>query len=425
MKNRLMFIGVAVVFIAASCARNQVSVTRPDSLSNKIILEWNEVAFRAFGGTSYQHSLMASRINAMTHLAMHDAVNAVKPVYATYVFNGMDELADPTAAAGSAAYTVLMHETPDQKKFLDSSLLVSLAAIPDGEAKKRGIELGRKAGLAIIEARASDGSASETIGKIPPSKVAGVYQHVPPFDLVFAPKWELVKPFSLQRKDQFRPGSYPALNSEAYAIAFKEIKSAGSKQSMERTGEQTAYAKFWYEFSEIGWNRVGRTVAADKKMELHETARLFALLNMALADAYIAGWDAKFYYNFWRPYTAVRAADIDGNPLTEADKNWEPLEATPPVHDYPSTHSALGNAGAAVLAALLGDQTAFTMTSFTAQPAGSMRSFQSFSQAANENADSRVQAGIHFRFSCIAGQKLGTEIGNWTADNYLKRLKEE
>jgi hypothetical protein len=143
---------------------------------------------------------------------------------------------------------------------------------------------------------------------------------------------------------------------------------------------------------------------------------------MAIADAYTAGWDSKVYYNFWRPYTAIRKAAMDENHKTSPEENWEPQEPTPPVHDYPSTHSALGNAAATVLASLLGDSTGFTMSSPTAVPAGSTRTFNSFSEAAIENANSRVMAGIHFRFSCEAGLELGKKIGKWTIENHLKPL---
>src|SRR6185436_17035312 len=143
---------------------------------------------------------------------------------------------------------------------------------------------------------------------------------------------------------------------------------------------------------------------------LFATARLFALLNMALTDSYTAGWDSKFYYNFWRPYTAIRAAATDGNDNTLEDLHWEPAEITPPVPDYPSTHSALGNAAATVLTHFFGDHSSFSGTSTTASPAGAIRSFSSFMQAADENADSRVRAGIHFRFACEAGQQLGNKV---------------
>ncbi|HKZ65976.1 MAG TPA: vanadium-dependent haloperoxidase, partial [Chitinophagaceae bacterium] len=235
--------------------------------------------------------------------------------------------------------------------------------------------------------------------------------------------WENVRLFALQTKNQFRPASHPALNSAEYVTAYNEVKEKGKINNSTRTADQSAFAKFWYEFSEAGWNRVARTAASDKKLNLWDAARLFALVDMALADSYIAGWDAKFHYNFWRPYTAIRNAAADENTLTSPDEQWEPAEPTPPVQDYPSTHSALGNAAATVLARILGDNTAFTMTSFTAIPAGNTRSFASFSQAANENAASRVMAGIHFRFSCDAGQELGDKIGNWIIENHLNPIK--
>jgi hypothetical protein len=419
-KIGLMMIAWMATLGAISCSRNNDTATAIEKLPGTVVLEWNETAFKAFDGPVYQHSLMASRINAMTHLAMHDALNAIHPKYATYAFKDKDAGADPIAAAASAAYTVLLHEIPAKKNFLDSALQLSLASVAEGDAKSRGIQLGKQAAQSIITDRYNDGSAGDPIAQIPPSSLPGVYQAVPPFNIVFAPYWENVKLFTLQTKDQFRSAPHPALNSMEYETAYNEIKGKGKINSTTRTADQSAYAKFWYEFSEAGWNRVARTAAVSKKLNLLETARLFALVDMALADSYIAGWDAKFHYNFWRPYTAIRSAEADNNTNTSPDEQWEPAEPTPPVQDYPSTHSALGNAAATVLARILGDNTAFTMTSFTA---GGTRNFTSFSQAANENADSRVMAGIHFRFSCDAGQELGNKIGNWAVDNKLKPVK--
>lgn len=420
MKKTMLRVGVIASLFVSSCSRNNDSADAIENLPGTVVLEWNEIAFKAFDGPLYQHSLMASRINAMTHLAMHDALNAIHPKYATYSFKGKDAEANPVAAAASAAHSILLHEIPAKKNFLDSALQLSLASVTDGDAKVRGIQLGKQAAQSIIDERNNDGSAGNPFGQIQPSSVPGVYQAVPPFSIVFAPNWENVKLFALQTKNQFRPVPHPALNSAEYTKSYNEVKEKGKINSVTRTAEQSSYAKFWYEFSEAGWNRVARTVASDKKLNLLGTARLFALVDMAIADAYIAGWDAKFHYNFWRPYTAIRTAEADNNAFTSPDAQWQPAEPTPPVHDYPSTHSALGNAGATVLARILGDNTAFTMTSFTAQPAGSTRSFTSFSQAADENADSRVMAGIHFRFSCVAGQELGDKIGHWTVDNQLK-----
>jgi hypothetical protein len=408
---------------AISFSWNNDKVNAIENLPGKTVLEWNETAFKAFDGPVYQHSLMASRINAMTHLAMHDALNAIHPKYASYVFSGRDTKADPIAAAASAAYTVLLHEIPGKKNFLDSALRKSLSSVTTGYSKERGIKLGRQAAQAIIADRNNDGSNGELTAQVRPSGTPGVYQAVPPFNFVFAPNWENVKLFSLQTKHQFRPLSHPPLNSPEYTAAYNEVKQEGKLISTTRTADQSTYTKFWYEFSEAGWNRVARTVAENKKLNLWDAARLLALVDIALADSYIAGWDAKFHYNFWRPYTAIRNAGLDNNSNTVPDEQWEPAEPTPPVQDYPSTHSALGNAAATVLARILGDNTPFTMTSFTAIPAGSTRSFTSFSQAANENADSRVRAGIHFRFSCEAGQELGNKIGQWVVDNRLTLVK--
>lgn len=419
----IIFIIAVITCLTPACSTESYSDSDIEVLSNNVILEWNEVAYQAFGGEAYLHSLMASRINAMMHLAMHDALNAISPVYSTYAFTGRDADANHIAAAASAAHTVLMHEIPEKKEFLDSALQQSLSAVAESNAKTRGVQLGKQAGQSIINTRSNDGSAGDPFSPVPPSTIAGGYQAVPPFDILFAPYWVDVKPFGLQRKDQFRSEPHPSINSDEYALAFNEVKENGRLNSSAQTKDQTAYANFWYEFSEAGWNRVTHISASEKKLNLMETARLFALVDMAMADAYIAGWDSKFYYNLWRPYTAIREADLDGNDHTIKDPQWEPVMPTPPVQDYPSTHSALGNATATVLANIVGDQTPFTMNSPTALPGSGARSFTSFKQAANENADSRVKAGIHFRFACEAGQELGDKIGQWMVDNHLKPLK--
>ena len=406
-----------------SCSKLGPSVGPVSSQPAAGILHWNKIAYTAFGGPEYQHSLMAARINAMMHLAIHDALNGIEEKYSRYAFTGKDNKADANAAAAVAAHVILLNEIPDRKTYLDSVLSQSLTAVKNDEAKTRGIALGKAAGQAVLNKRINDGSTGDIFGQIPQSEQSGIYQPVPPFNIMYAPFWENVKLFSLEKKDQFRSAPQPELSSKAYAIDFNEVKEAGKLNSATRTPDQTAYAKFWYEFSEVGWNRVANTVITSKKLNMLEAARLLALVDMAIADAYTAGWDSKIHYNFWRPYTAIRKAHIDGNNETAPDVTWEPAEHTPPVQDYPSTHSALGNAAATVLAGVLGDKTPFSVTSTTAFPAGSIRNFNSFSQAAKENADSRVRAGIHFRFSCDAGLELGKNVGKWTLDNDLRPVK--
>ncbi len=425
MKNNLFSIILTSLLALFFACKDANDIAAPDltKYSNQIILDWNVAVFETMGGAVTQHSLLGSRVYAMTHLAMHDALNAISPRYQSYAFHEKDKSADPIAAVASAAYEVLVASQPDQKPMLDARLATSLAAVPEGKAKTQGIDLGKKAAAAILALRQNDGAFQDPISPVPPSNgQAGVYQGVPPFGFLFAPHWRTMQPFCLENPEQFRVGPHPALGSPAYADDFEEVKRVGQKLSASRTTEQTAIAKFWYEFSEIGWNRVARVVAEGRQLDLPGTARLFALVNMAMADSYTAGWDSKFHYNFWRPYTAIRAAETDGNPNTTADPQWEPAEPTPPVQDYPSTHSTLGNAAATVLATVLGDQTPFTMMSTTADPAGAVRSFGSFSQAAHENAESRVLAGIHFRFSCVKGLELGEKIGKWAVEQHLKPL---
>ncbi|MBC7919904.1 MAG: phosphatase PAP2 family protein [Ferruginibacter sp.] len=420
-----LLLGVTFLF---SCNRFR-EIIHPDKpgkgkpfreYSNRIILDWNAVAQKTMEGPAYA-SLLSSRL-AMVHLAMHDALNAIAPVYQTYALQSRDSQAEPVAAAASAAHAVLLASFPDKQTLLDSALNQSLATVAAGEGKTRGIALGKQAGQALVGMRQNDGAFGNPIGEVNNPLEPGFYQPVPPTPFVFAPFWATMPPFSLESPSQFRSVPQPALDSKAYADAFHEVKTVGVKNSQTRTADQTAYAKYWYELSEIGWNRITRIAATDQKLDLLTTARLLALVNMALTDSYTAGWDSKFYYNFWRPYTAIRAAETDGNPATAADEAWEPLLDTPPVHDYPSTHSALGNAATTVLASLLGDKTKFTMTSPSADPANATRSFYSFSQAAKENADSRVMAGIHFRFACQAGLELGHQVGKWTVEKHLRPL---
>ena len=390
--------------------------------SNEVVLTWNMAAYNAMG-EGYLHALLAARINAMVHLAMHDAINATNAKYETYLPVKKEAGADPEAAAAVAAHTVLVSCMPDKKNMLDSLLTTSLARIAEGNGKKRGIAIGKTCGDAIIANRAGDGADKNPVDKLEASTAPGVYNIVPPFDFVFAPYWKTMKLFSLKKHDQFRSVPPPALNSKAYTDAFNEVKAVGGINSSTRTPDQTSYAKFWYEYSEIGWNRMARIVTVDRKLDLHTSARLFALLNMALADSYSAGWDSKFNYNFWRPYTAIRAAANDGNPNTEPDTSWTSQEPTPPVPDYPSTHSVLGSAGATVLASVLGDNTSIVMVSKTPGYTGSTRTYKSFSEAAYENADSRLRAGIHFRFAFESGLEMGKQIGKWTVENHLKPLK--
>jgi hypothetical protein len=234
-----------------------------------------------------------------------------------------------------------------------------------------------------------------------------------------------VTPFTLRSGAQFRldPPEYFDLTSEEYTADYNEVKSVGEVNSPSRTAEQSQIAAFWYEPSAQGWNRLTRVVSAQHNLDLWENARLFALVNFALADAYIAHFDSKYLYNFWRPVTAIRAGDTDGNPDTVADPAWTSFLVTPSIPDYPSGHSTAGGAAAMALARFFGqDQIPFTTTSGPPFP-GITRTFVSFSHAAQENADSRVFAGIHFPTACTDGLRLGKQVGRFVFNHSLDPVK--
>jgi membrane-associated phospholipid phosphatase len=285
---------------------------------------------------------------------------------------------------------------------------------------ERGLATGAEAARAILAVRAGDGADRQLT--YTPARHVGAYRYTPGFDFLFSPHWRHLRPFGLATPSQFRVAAPPSPESAAYARAFEEVKSLGGRASTVRSEEQASIAHFWYEFSDIGWNRVARVVARQRGLDVWDAARLFALVNMALADSYIAGWDSKLHYDFWRPVTAIRMAAEDFNPATIADPEWEPLLPTPPVQDHPSTHSVLGSAAATVMAGLLGDATPFAMASTTALADDPVRRFPSFSAAAAENGESRILAGLHFRFAVAAGLDMGERIGRHLLANHLRPL---
>src|SRR5882724_12714529 len=278
----LTYLGILLVgFSVTACEKDPVDPKPADvfpAISNKVILDWNATALKALEAPNYQHVLSASRLYAMMHIAQYDALNSIKPVYKNYCNTAGDAAAHPVAAAAVAAYTVLLHQLPAKKAMLDSQLAKAIDTILDLNAKQKGIALGLQCGNAIIDLRKDDGAFQDPIGVVAPSTVPGVYQAVPPFNFVFAPFWRTMKPFGLLQPQQFRSAPYPALQSAAYKKDFEEVKKMGKKNSLQRTAEQTSYAKFWYEYAEIGWNRIASVAAGKDKTDLLTTARLFAIL---------------------------------------------------------------------------------------------------------------------------------------------------
>jgi PAP2 superfamily len=393
-----------------------VKAAWPVTGAGDVVINWSLIAHGAIvRDNGYIDPLPASRALAMMQIAMHDAVNAVTPRYRSWTYKDRERDADARIAAAAAAHVVLSSLYPSQIDQLDAAFGQDTADAGHGKRFERSRSLGGAVARAVLNARRDDG-AERRVAYVESGR-NGRYRHVPGFDFVNRPGWKDLRPFALQSPSEFRVAPPPALDSEAYARALAEVRTLGGKSSSMRTKEQTEFAHFWYEHSEITWNRIGRLLARAQGLDLAETARLFALLNMALADGYIAGWDSKQHHDFWRPVTAIR--QVPG------EQDWTPLLTTPPVQDHPSTHSALGAAAATILAHLTGPgDTSFEVTTATALPHAPSRRFPHVRAAAIENAESRVVAGLHFRFACEAGLELGERTGREVLMRHLRAFDE-
>jgi hypothetical protein len=411
------------------------------------VFDWNIVGFEATASAG-QNNIVLSRTIAMMQLAVHDALNAIDRRYEPYLYAGKPEpSAAPDAAIAAAAHDVLAEVlpswgSPEQRvkalTIIERAYTAAIAKMPEGAAKTKGLSIGRAAAATILMVRKADGSSapSQYTPGSEPGKWRPHLNPVPPDppigDPVLAagnwpamlPQWKQVVPFTMGAPWQFRLPGPPTLASPQYARDFEEVRLLGSKTSTARTAEQSEIARFWYEGSAQGWSRIARVVAAQRGLDRWDNARLLALVNAVIADGFIAGADTRYFFDFWRPVTAIRAADTDGNDATIADPVWESFLNTPPIPDYPSTHSVAGGAASTVLAHFFGsDQIAFGTTSGPPFP-GITRSFSSFSRAAQENADSRVYAGIHFRSACRDGITLGKQIGRRSFMQYLQPFRE-
>jgi membrane-associated phospholipid phosphatase len=383
------------------------------------VIAWNAVATEAYLPTQGLEPLPQSRTFAMMHAAIHDALNATHQRYEFYT-PGMLVVRDasPDAAVAAAAYGVLIALVPTQQPLIQDAYKSALAEIPDGPAEDKGIVVGKAAAASILARRFDDGVIEASTKPYVPTGLPGDYTFTPPFDvpplgpLAVLPGWGAVTPFAIDLDDHRVPGP-DSITSIAYALDFAYLKAIGEVNSTYRTAEESEIARFWYEDSPIGWNRIARTALLQQKVGLWESARILALANFAMADGYIAGFDAKYYFRFWRPITAIRQAAFDGNRLTAPDANWTSFLVTPPVPDYPSTHTVVGAAAAQVLIHFLGDRLRYSTTSVT-EP-GVTRHFWGFRDAAVENGWSRVYAGIHFVRAVADGYIQGSSIGHKTA----------
>jgi len=399
---------VAAVMIAAT----------PSAFAN-VITDWDEKAIAAvapmssLGGTN---PYLAQRMMALVHVAMFDAVNSIERRYRPYL---VQLPAGPTtskeAAAAAAAASVLA--TIDAKTAAETktALVSYLAPIADSAAKADGIKLGEAVAAKVLEARVNDGSNAPDAYR--PRTTPGVYVPTP---ITISSMWPDMKPFAMAKGSQFRPKPPIALESKEWARDYNELKDYGGQNGAKRTAEQTETARFWLVGPPVAYHPFVRKLVTAKQMDVIESARFMALVAVGITDSIIAVLDAKYHYNFWRPITAIRNGDHDGNAATEREPTWQPIAPTPMHPEYPCAHCIQSGSVAGVVKAMFGtmDIPEIAMTSPTAP--GIIHRWTNMTAFTEEVASARIWAGFHYRFSNRVGTQMGLQIGDYVVNNVMQ-----
>lgn len=459
MKTAFKFLGGLIILLSlGSCEKDQID-TEPDlsisadaramqnfnngminSYSNEVVLSWNELLSVSIDN---RMPLPAeSKIYAMVTLAMHDALNNVVPKYETYALdNSLVDASDITkknihsiadAAVSQAARNMIVRLFPPSTAAADAHLDEILGSIEDSELKARGISIGQDAAAAVLLKRANDFplifqtyNGSTNPGEYRVDYMPFLVANPPlwPANAAYAPNMGELTPFGIESGGQFRDEPPYPLNSSEYISDYNEVKNLGCVNCPLRSEEQTEIGAFWIESNSSAMNRLARILAEKRKLDGWETARLIGLVEMAVVDAYIASFEGKAFYKFWRPVSAIRNGDNDGVAETEGDASWTSSFATPPTAEYPSTHAYAGGAAATVFKSYFkSDHIDLIVTSPYYLP-GKERKLNSFSQMSYENAISRIFIGYHFRHAVEVGERQGKELGKYVYDNNLRELK--
>jgi hypothetical protein len=391
------------------------------------VLDWNAIAVNTAIANG-QNPFAQARTAAIVQLAVFEAVNAVTGDYRPYLGTiAAPHGASANAAAIEAAYRVLSTYFTGSATTLNAALMNSLASIPDGEAKTTGIATGDAAAYAMIALRANDGSSPAQF-KVPGPPIPGEYQATPSCPVVNGVavgaffQWQNVTPFGIQRASDFLLGPPPALASNAYAKTYNEVLTVGAADSTERPQDRADVVHFYAATSPTqAFNQAARQVAQQQQRSLSENARALALINMAINDSLVATFFNKYHYNFWRPETAIRAGDTDGNPKTQADPNFLPFILTPCFPSYPSAHGSGSGGASEVLRRLYGEAGHSITLSNPAVPTIVLQ-YTSFPQITDDISDARVYGGIHFRTDQVAGALLGRAVGTAVYKNNLRPM---
>lgn len=462
MKTTFKFLGGLILFIGLGSCEQDITESGDASLlysadakggqgfnngminsySNEVVVQWSELLSQSIDD---RMPLPAeSKIYAMITLAMHDALNNVVPKYETYALDNSEvdasgitkknihSIAD--AAVSQAARDMVVQLYPSSAAAADALLSTILAGIEDSELKTRGINIGKAAAEAMQDKRANDfplrfvsyaGGTEPGEFRIDFAPFVNANPDPPfwPANAAFAPNMGQLPTFGILSGDQFRDEAQYPLNSAEYIADYNETKTLGCDDCPMRTEEQTEIGAFWIESNASSMNRLARTLVEERKLDGWEAARLIGLVEMAIIDAYIASFEGKAYYKFWRPVSAIRLGDFDGIDETVGDESWTSSFFTPPTAEYPSTHAYAGGAAAAVFKSFFNsDHINLKLTSPYFLP-GVERHITSFSQMSYETAISRIYIGYHFRHAVEVGERQGKELGEYVYENNLREIK--
>jgi hypothetical protein len=400
--------------ILTLCLAGTSVVLAPFAARADVIADWNSKA-EAIAIEKRIGPPPGARGMAILHVAMFEAVNAIDRRYAPYRLNLTAEQSLPKeAAAASAGHAVLSAMHPDKRAELDALLASSLAKIPDDAAKTKATELGRQSAAEILALRAKDGI--DTLEDYVPFTAAGTYV---PTVIPASSTIGKVTPWTMTSGSQFRPAPPPALTSMTWTTDLNEVRDYGGRAVGKRTPEQSDIGRFWYMTGPQAWNPIVRQLAEQKKLDITDSARLFALVALATSDTFIAVFDAKYTYNFWRPMTALRAANLSNNSATPRDASWLPMGDTPMHPEYPCAHCISSSAAANVLTAFFGnDIPEVSMTSNTAP--GLTRKWKRLSDYSDEVMMARIYGGFHYRFSGKVAQEMGRKIAEQAMATQLR-----
>jgi len=382
-----------------------------------VVMQWNEKAI-ATATASGQNPLVVGRTVTMMHVAMFDAVNSIENRYTPYAVRvGAAPGSSAEAAAVAAAHAVLVALLPTQEPELEAAYSASLARIPVS-GRDAGVAVGQRAAAEILAHRASDGANASKPYR--PLTSPGVYVPTP---LPLAPHWGDVTPWVMERGSQFRPGPPPELTSAQWARDYNEVKMFGAKRGSVRTVEQTDIGRFWILVGPASWFPIIRQIADAPNRSLINNARLHALVAIATADAYIAVFDAKYAYNFWRPITAIRNGDMDGNEATSPVADWEPLIDTPPHPEYPCAHCITSCAVATILDSEVGAEAIAKVTMTSPTASGVVRRWNTTREYVEEVSVARIYGGVHYRTSAVVGREMGRQIAELALRERMRPLQ--